>query len=107
MTPDCSSSLNFKTNAAQMVLVSTLPVRKYSLAEMDGVTKYIYLLLGLSKVTDFASEILQDWDGLVGFIWQCAITSPLLFHVLYPSWPSSVAFPNRAYRSACGVRGFI
>mgnify|MGYP001182436331 FL=1 len=39
MTPDCSSSLNFKTNAAQMVLVSTLPARKYSLAEMDGVTK--------------------------------------------------------------------
>ena len=39
MIPDCSSSLNFKTNAAQMVLVSTLPARKYSLDEMDGGTK--------------------------------------------------------------------
>ena len=65
------------------------------------------LIVRVLKVTDFVSVILRDWDGLVGFTWQCAMTSPLHFHVFYPSWPSSVAFPNRAYRSACGVRGFV
>ena len=74
MTPDCFSSLNFKATAAQMVLVPTLPARKYSLAEMDGGNEVNILI---SRVVESYRFCIGD---LAGLGWTCWIYLAMCNH---------------------------